>query len=489
VTDAVTELLLTVDLGTTNCKAQAFTLNGRSVASASVGYATRNPRQGWYEQRISDWQGAVTDAVRAVAEELGPRRDAIAGLALTAWGPGLVLLDAEGEPLNDLSPTWQDTRSTAHGQALLDRAGPAWIGGGLPLSGFPAKLAWALDNWPAVASAAHAAGVKDYLVFWLTGSLVTEPSSGPFGEAWSEEAFAAIGWDRARLPEVVPSTSVVGALAPGRAASLGLRAGLPVLAGLNDGAAATLGVGAHAEGDLVVSLGTNGVLRFLTRRPPDVEACLRSSLFRYPLLEGVWVSGGFVLSGGSALAWLAAMIGPADAPADIEDLLAEAAAVRPGSDGVVFLPYLVGRGSPRPDPDAAAAFHGLRNYHRRGHLTRAVLEGVAFGVKEIVDVVADLEPLSGRLFVTGGGATSSLWRSIVGDVLKLPTRHTDGDSNRGAAVVLAIGLGLASDLDDAVARLVPPVAETSLSSRSVDEYALAYAAYSVAARADEAARS
>jgi xylulokinase len=485
----VTQLLLTVDLGTTNCKAQVFALDGSSVASAQVGYPTHNPREGWYEQRLSDWRDAISGAVRAVSAELGPRREEIAGLALSAWGPGLVLLDAAGEPLNDLSPTWQDTRSTAHGQALLDRVGPGWIGGGLPLSGFPAKLAWALDNWPAAASARYAAGAKDYLLHWLTGSLVTEPSSGPFAEAWLDDAFTAIGWDRARLPDVVPSTSVAGELTTERAAQLGLPSGLPVLAGLNDGAAATLGVGAHAEGDVVVSLGTNGVLRFLGRRPPDVETCLRSSLFRYPLLEDIWVSGGFVLSGGSALAWLAAITGPPDAPTDIDELLAEAAAIPPGSDGVVFLPYLVGRGSPHPDPTAAGAFQGLRGRHRRGHLTRAVLEGVAFGLREIVDAIGEPELRSGRLFVTGGGAASGLWRGIVGDVLELPARHTDGDSNRGSAIALALGLGLAPDLEEAVARLVPPTDEAAPSSGGPDAYARPYAAYRLAAGADAEMRS
>lgn len=473
----MTQLLLTIDLGTTNCKAQLFALDGRTVASASVGYPTHNPRDGWYEQRLRDWRDAITRAVTAVGEEVKPGGETIAGLALSTWGPGLVLLDAEGESIHEASPTWQDTRSAAHGQALLDRVGASWIGGGLPLTGFPAKLAWALDTWPGATAARHAAGVKDYLLLWLTGSLVTEPSSGPFAEAWDDEAFAAIGWDLERLPEVVPSTTVVRTLTDQRAEELGLPTGLPVIAGLNDGAAATLGVGAHTEGDLVVSLGTNGVLRFLTRRPPDVDTCLRSSLFRYPMLEGIWVSGGFVLSGGSALAWLAAATGGAAAPTDIDELLAEAGSIPPGSDGVLFLPYLVGRGSPHPDPSATGAFNGLRSRHQRGHLARAVLEGVAYGVREIVDAVSELEQLSGRLFVTGGGAASELWRQIVGDVLGLPARHADGDSNRGSAVILALGLGLAPNLDEAVARLAAPRGETTSTPGTRNAYASGYASF------------
>jgi sugar (pentulose or hexulose) kinase len=472
------EILLTVDLGTTNCKAQAFTLDGLTVASETTAYATANPREGWYEQRVADWREAIVSSLRPVVEALGPERDAVAGLALSAWGPGLVLLGSDLAPLNERSPTWQDTRSRAHGERLLAEAGPDWIGGGMPLTGFPAKLAWAIEAWPEFASsAAYAVGVKDYLLWWLTGSLATEPSSGPYGAGWSASAFGTIGWDVDRLPSVVASTAVLGTLLPDRAAELGLGAGIPVVAGLNDGAAATLGVGAHTEGDVVVSLGTNGVLRYLTAAPPTAETCLASSLFRYPLLGDIWVGGGFVLSGGSALAWLADAVGPAGAPAPIAELLDEAAAAPAGSDGVIFLPYLVGRGSPRPDPDAAAAFLGLRPRHGRGHLTRAVLEGVAFGLKEIEEEIDGHGIQLRRLRITGGGAESRLWRDIVSDVLDLPGGFTTGGSNLGSAVVLALGLGLFNDLGDAVAELVPEPAEEPSRPRDVAAYERAYSAY------------
>lgn len=467
-------LLATIDLGTTNCKVAVFTLDGRLVAGASAGYPTLAPREGWFEQRPADWRAAIAAASSRVAAELGESAADVAGLTLSAWGPGLVLLDEGGEPLREASPTWQDVRSLEHGRRLVEVAGVDWIGGGLPLTGFAAKLAWALESWPDARGAAFAAGVKDYVLRWLTGSLVTDPSSGPCGLAWPAGAFAAAGWDVSRLPPVRPSTEVVGALLPERAAELGMPPGLPLVNGVNDGAAATLGVGAHRPGDAVVSIGTNGVFRLVTTQPPAPETCLQRSLFRYPLVGELWACGGFVLAGGSALDWLAGAVGEAD----LELLLREAADAPPGSDGVVFLPYLVGRGSPDPDPGATGAVAGLRRRHRRGHVTRAVLEGVAFGLRDIVAALGELGLGAERLFVTGGGAASPLWRQVLAGVLGLPAAYASGDSNLGAAAVLAVGLGLAEDVSAALVRLVAQP-EITPARR---EYEGAYVAYREVAR-------
>jgi len=474
-------LLLTVDLGTTNCKAAAFTLDGRQAAGATASYPTLTPREGWYEQRPADWQAAVEQAVRQVADALGGT-DRVAGLCLSGWGPGLVLLDADGRTLNDASPTWQDVRSLEHGRALVARAGADWVGGGMPLTGFPAKLAWAIDAWPELTSvAAYAVGVKDFVVRWLTGVVVTDPSSGPYATTWPDAVVAALGWEVERLPAVAPSTDVIGHLLPERAAALALPAGLPVVNGLNDGAAATLGVGAYRCGDAVVSLGTNGVFRLVTARPITPQICLERSLFRYPLVSDTWGCGGFVLAGGSALAWLADAVGGTGGPPELELLLREADEAPPASEGVVFLPYLVGRGSPDSDPDAAASFAGLRTRHRRGHLTRAVLEGVAYGVRDISATLAELGLATERLFVTGGGAASRLWRGIFANVLALPAAHSAGDSNLGAAAVLAVGVGLADDVEAALRQLVPEPEVTTTTLAHIVAYENGYAAYRAAA--------
>jgi xylulokinase len=479
------QLLLTLDLGTTNCKAVAFTRDGEPCVSASVPYPTQNPREGWYEQRVADWRAAVAAALRAVSRQLGVQAGDVAGLSLSAWGPGLVLIDVDGTALNEASPTWQDVRSLDHGHRLVQEVGPDWVGGGLPLTGFPAKLAWAIDAWPdLIARAASAIGVKDYLVHWLTGALATDPSSGPYATKWSSAVFDSIGWDTERLPPVVPSTAIAGRLRPDLAEQTGLPPDLPVVLGINDGAAATVGVGAHREGDAVVSLGTNGVFRLVSTAPVSAEVCLARSLFRYPLVEALWASGGFVLSGGSALAWFAGADAASGEVNDIDVLLHDAGKAPAGSDGVIFLPYLVGRGSPQPDPDAAAAFLGLRLRHRRSHLARAVLEGVAFGAKDIANALEALDLRTRRLFITGGGAASPLWRAILADVLGLPAGYVQGDSNLGAAIVLAVGLGLEDGFDAAVQRLVRDPETTPLTPENLSTYETAYRTFGAwAARA------
>jgi sugar (pentulose or hexulose) kinase len=286
--------------------------------------------------------------------------------------------------------------------------------------------------------------------------------------------FGLLDWDTAQLPLVMPSTAIVGCVRRELAQRLGLPFNLPVVMGLNDGAAATLGVGAHEEGDAVISLGTNGVFRLVTTRRISAETCLERSLFRYPLVEGLWACGGFVLSGGSALAWFADAVAGTDQAIDIDTLLHDAAHAPAGSDGVVFLPYLVGKGSPGPDPDASGTFLGLRPRHRRPHLTRAVLEGVAFGIKDIADALDSLDLRMKRLFITGGGAASSLWRSILTDVLGMPAEYTLGDSNLGAAIVLAVGLGLEPTFDSAVRSLVPAPHTTPINPVNRSAYADAY---------------
>jgi xylulokinase len=472
------ELLLTLDLGTTNCKAVAFSHDGEPVASASAPYPTLNPREGWYEQRPADWREAARSSLGEVGRRLGPQATNVAGLCLSGWGPGLVLIDAVGTPLNEASPTWQDNRSLEHGRRLVQEVGPDWVGGGLPLTGFPAKLSWAIDNWADLArKAAYAIGVKDYILYWLTGTLATDPSSGPYSTRWPSAVFEAVGWDVSRLPPVLPSTAVAGRLRPELAAQLSLPAELPVVLGINDGAAATLGVGAHRGGDAVVSLGTNGVFRLVSRQPLSAEACLERSLFRYPLIEDLWACGGFVLAGGSALSWLAAAVGAPGYPADLDEILDEAGQAPAGSDGVAFLPYLVGRGSPEPNPDAAAAFLGLRLRHERYHLTRAVLEGVAFGAKDIASALDALDLKLKRLFITGGGAASPLWRGIFADVLGFPAGYTQGDSNLGAAIVLAVGLGLEHGLGAAARKLAADPEMTPTSPENVSAYEAAYRAF------------
>lgn len=475
-------ILLSLDLGTTNCKTVAYDKSGGVLATHQQSYRTRSPRPGWYEQRPSEWIRAAASTLRSVSDSLGARVGRAAGLALSVWGPSLVFLSEDGTPISLWAPTWQDSRSAPHGERLLREVGTDWIGGGIPTTGFPAKLAWALAETPAVARrAAYAAGVKEVIVAWLTGVIATEPSSGPFGSAWPKAVFEHIGWPVERLPHLLRSTDVAGGLRPERAVELGLPAGLPVVMGLNDGGCATLGSGAVAPGDAVISLGTNGVLRVLVRARPASEDCLNHGLFRYPLSEGLWCTGGFVLAGGEALDWLTSVVGSRRGRARHQRLLDEAERVGPGSDGLLFLPYLVGRGSPHPVPEARGAFVGLDLRHRRGHLVRAVLEGVGFGLRDIAVTLTELGWTPRRIAVTGGGAQSELWRRCLAGVLGREVEYAEGSSSLGAAVLLAVAIGLYSDLEEAARRMVPPSMVTGPEPDAIAMYTDRYAVFRRAA--------
>ena len=452
-TDA--SLLGSLDLGTTNCKAVVFDLAGNEVARAEESYPTLARGQGGFEQRPTDWVRAVDSVLRQIAVALGDRISDLAGLALSAWGPGLVLLSADERVLNDASPTWQDTRSAPHGERLIAELGSDWIGGGMPTTGFPAKLAWAREAWPdLVDQSAWALGVKDFVLHWLTGAIATEASSGPYGDAWPVDVIEAAGWRAEQLPPILPAASVGGHLRPERARELGLPSGLPVVMGLNDGASATLGIGCHRPGDGVVSLGTNGVLRLLLDASPPAAACLESALFRYPFVGGLWVTGGFALSGGNSLRWLVESVFPDGGDDAYRTLLDEAATAPPGADGVVFLPYLVGRGTPSPDPHARAAFVGLAVGHDRGHIVRALLEGVAFALRDIENALVRRGWSIDHLMVTGGGARSPLWREIIAGALGRDVTYGRGDSNLGAAIVLSVALGLHDDYASSVRTMI-----------------------------------
>jgi sugar (pentulose or hexulose) kinase len=466
------DALLGLDLGTSSAKVAAFDLRGRCLAQATTSYETAYPGEGRAEQRVEQWQAVLQAALQDLARQLGSEVSRIAGLGLSGHGPGFVLVDAQHRALTP-AITWQDTRAEPFGQRLVERVGPDWVGNGLPLAGLPARLAWALATIPELASRARwAMGVKDYLALWLTGKLATDPSSSAGGEAWSAPVFAELGWSLDRLPPVHPPTSVVGTLRPEIAPATGWPAGLPVVLGLLDGAAASLGSGALRPGETIGSLGTSAVLRFVLARPIPPQQRLDAALFCWPYVDGRWIAGGNAKSGGAALAWLARVLG-----LDVATLAAAAAASPPGSRGVLFLPYLAGRGSPSADSEARGAFLGLSLEHDQPDLARAVLEGVALALREVATLFDRLGVRTATARLTGSGGTSPLWRQILADVLGCSILHGEGDAALGAAIVAAVGLGLHPSFEVAVEAMVPPASVTAPDDARQQLYAAAYASY------------
>lgn len=467
-------LVLGLDLGTTNAKAAAYTLAGVLVGAGTASYPTTYPQPGWAEQRPADWQRALTAATQQLLAVLGSRKQDLVAIGLSAHGPGVVLVDGQGQPLLETSPTWQDTRCLAQGQRLIEQVGLGWAGQGMADNSFPPKLCWVIEHHQAVARRArYALGIKDFLAYWLTGEFATEPTTTAGGANWWTPVFDACGWSVDRLPAIASSTAIIGRVRSTLIEQLGLPGPLPVVMGINDGASATLSMGAIQPGDIVLTLATAGVIRTVLATPLAPQTRLAHNLFYWPYVNEQWIAGGQLKAAASALEWFAR----SHPEATIDTLLAAAEQSPPGSHGVRFVPYLMGRGSPYPDPAANGAFLGLTFNTQRGDLVRAVLEGVAFEFRTLLDELVGLGHPCTALRISGGGTRSALWRQILAGVLARPLTHYVADSTLGAAIMAAVGSGYHDKLATAVAQMIDPAETTVAPPAQIDDYATVYEAY------------
>jgi xylulokinase len=421
-------------------KALAISAEGEVVARAEAGYPLSTPQPGWAEQDPEDWWRASETALA----ELGVEP---ASIGLSGQMHGLVALDA-GDRVLRPAILWNDQRTAAECAEIEERLGLdrlIELTGNRALTGFTApKLLWLRRHEPeAYASIARICLPKDYVRLRLTGEHVIDvaDASGTLlldvaHRRWSDEVLEALDVPRAWLPQVHECTSVAGA---------------------GDQAAAALGVGVDRPGPVSVVLGTSGVVfAVLPGYRADAEARVHVFCHAVP---GAWHAMGVMLSAAGALGWYRRTFAP---QASHQELDSEAGAVAPGAEGVLFQPYLSGERTPHADPNARAGFVGLELRHRRGHLTRAVLEGVAYGLRDSLELLRELgvDPQSGR--VSGGGARSELWLRILASVLDLPLQRTAADegSAYGAALLGGVAAGVFRDVHEAVTacvRLQDPV--------------------------------
>ncbi len=448
------DVVIGVDLGTTSTKAVAFDTGGRELASASAGYPLAEPQPGWAEQDPAQILDAVLDTVRSVVSEVDGR---VAGLSFSSAMHTLIGLDAAGDPLTP-SLSWADSR--AAGQADRLRAGPD----GLALhqrTGTPVhpmaplpKLIWFREEQPELfARVACWAGIKDYVLSRMCDRLVIDQSvaSGTglldLGTlSWDAQALDLAGIGPDRLPELVPTTTVLSGLSAPVADRLGLPAATPVVAGAGDGPLANLGLGAVHPGVAACSIGTSGALRVTVERPA-VDP--QGGVFCYVLTQERWVVGGAINNGGIVLEWDGKALAPdlGDHPA--EALLDLAARVPPGAGGLLMLPYLLGERAPHWSGLPLGAYVGLTREHRREHLVRASIEGVCLQLALVLDSMRAAGNDVHEVRATGGFARSPLWRQILADTLGLDIRFPAGHegSGFGAALLGMYALGLVDSLD------------------------------------------
>jgi xylulokinase len=452
-----------LDVGTSGVKALAVAEDGEIVGRAEVGYPLSTPKPGWAEQDPEDWWRGTQQAL----EELGA--DDVAGIGLSGQMHGLVALDADEHVLRP-AILWNDQRTGAECEAIEERIGLSALiaaTGNRALTGFTApKLLWLREHEPEVYERiAHILLPKDYVRLRLCGERAIDvaDASGTLlfdvaHRRWSEEVCAALEIDMEWLPRALESPEISGHTSDG----------VPVAAGAGDQAAGALGVGVvEAGAPLSVVLGTSGVVfSALPAFAADAEA--RVHAFCHAVPE-TWHAMGVMLSAAGSLAWLRNSLGGG---LDYGDLVKEAEGWPPGVEGLTFLPYLAGVRTPHADPDARGAFAGLGLRHDRGALVRAVLEGVAFGLRDSLDLIAELGPLPDRGRVSGGGARSEEWLRIVASVLELPLERTAADEGAafGAALLGGVAGGLWGSPAEAAEAAVRPSSTVEPVAEWVEPY-------------------
>ena len=484
-----TSALIGIDVGTTAVKAVAVDELGRVIAEADVEQPISVPRPGWSEQRPEMWwrstKGAVStvmDAVRRLPDTVEVRAVGLSGQMHSS-----VFLDGSGAVIRP-ALLWNDVRTTEQCRQMTTALGLDGLRrtvGNLALEGFTApKLLWLREYEPASYDRLRTLLLaKDYIRYRLTGELATEPSDAAGTllfdvrrHRWSDEVLSALGISPDVLPAVVASTEVSGVLTPSVARELGLPQSTPVIGGGADNAAGAVGSGVVVPGRVQSSIGTSGALVTPVDRP-RIDRQMRLHTFCHSVPD-LWYLMGVVLSAGNALRWLRDIL-TEGGEVSYDLLTNEAAAVTPGSGGLLFLPYLTGERTPHNDSNARGVFFGLHLGHTRAHLVRAVMEGVTFALRDSLELMRPMVETIPEIRAIGGGARSPLWRQMQADVFGTPVLSL-GDSGGpayGAAIMAAVGAGMFDSIEQAADRWVSVTETTEPNVRSVPLYDELYQRY------------
>jgi len=473
--------LLGLDIGTSGARCIALDEDGKLVAEATAEYPIYSPHPGWSEQRPEDWWRASREVIAKVAAQVG--RD-IAAIGLTGQMHGAVFLDNRDEVIRP-ALLWNDQRTAAQAEAITRRVGAhrlTEIAGNPALTGFQApKILWLRDDEPeAYERVACVLLPKDYVRLRLTGDRATDASdaSGTLlldlkERTWSGEILDALEIPAGWLPRVFEGPDRTGQVRQDVSTELGLPHQLPVAAGGGDNAAAAVGNGIIRDGLASCSIGTSGVLfAHSDTLAPDPSGRLHAFCHAVP---GRYHSMGVTLSAGGALRWWRDLVGTAG----YDELTELASQAQPGAEGLLFLPYLTGERTPHLDPNARGAFFGLTSRHNLGHLTRAVMEGVAFSLRDSLEIMVALGTNPSQIRATGGGARSLFWRRLLADVFGRPIVRTMSEEGpaSGAALLAGVTAGVFENVEEACAgiNLRPDTCEPDASrTRLYDDY---YAAY------------
>jgi xylulokinase len=469
-----------IDVSTTASKALVIDETGNVIASQSYPHNLSTPRPLWSEQDPENWWEATSRALRDVVAKVGA--DNIAAIGLTGQMHGLTSLDEHGKPLRP-AILWNDQRSGAQCEAITQKVGAEKLYqhiGSILLAGFTApKIMWLRENEPDVyAKIKHVLLPKDYIRYRLSGAYVADVADGSgFGlmdiskRQWSDEMIAAFDIPREWLPQLCESPEVCAHVSEEAAAQTGLRVGTPIVGGAGDQPAQGVGSGIVEANQVSLTVGTSGVaFASTTEYLPEPQGRLHTFCHAIP---GTWFYMGVMLSAAGGLRWLHDAVTPG---ASYDELNRHAAEVPRGSNGLLFAPYLTGERNPHPDPYARGAFVGLTLRHGVPHMVRSVMEGVAFGMRDNLELLRAQGVHPTAAVISGGAANSPIWRQLTTDIMGIPlyTVNTTEGAAFGAAILAAVGVNCFPDVPTACRQLVRKVDEVQPDPQGVAEYERLY---------------
>ncbi len=454
--------LIGIDIGTTGVKTILINQKGAVVAKSIKEYPLQTPKPGWAEQNPEDWWQATVASLKEILTKINPAD--IAGIGLSGQMHGSVFLDKNNRVLRPCI-LWCDQRTTKQCEDITAKIGAKKLiklVANPALTGFTAgKVLWVRDNEPALYKKIRRILLpKDYIRFRLTNTFATEVSdaSGTLfldvkNRGWSKELLKKLDIPLEWLPACSESSEITGEITGAVAKLTGLKAGMPVVGGGGDQAAQAVGTGIVKMGIISITIGTSGVVFAFSDKPLyDPRGRLHTFCHAVP---GKWHVMGVMLAAGGSLQWFRNNLGQEEitlakkrAVDPYEILINNTKSIPPGSEGLVFLPYLCGERTPHADPDARGVFFGLTLKHTKAHLTRSVLEGVCFGLRDSLEIIKDMGILINEVRVSGGGARSKIWLQILADVInyEIITVEPAEGAAYGVALLAGVGTGVYQDI-------------------------------------------
>ncbi len=479
--------LLGLDIGTSGVKTLLLSQNGEVISTATESYPLSTPKSGWAEQNPEDWWEAVVKVINKTIKDNNINANNIAGLSLSGQMHSSVFLDENMEVIRP-AILWSDTRTVKQCEEILNRTGglkklikkvsnPA-------LEGFTApKILWLKQNEPKNYNKVNYVLMpKDYIRYKLTGNINTEVSDAAGTllfdvkkKEWSNELANAINIETNILPSVIESVEVGGKINKSTSQILELKENTPVIAGGADNACGAVGSGIIKEGRVMVSIGSSGVVLAQTDKA-TADSKGRIHLFNHAKPNS-WYMMGVMLSAGVSFNWLKNSL--FDESLGYEELNRKAKAVAPGSEGLIFLPYLYGERTPHADANARGVFFGISGRHKQGHFIRSVMEGVTFGLKDSLNLIKDQDVTVNEIRAIGGGVKSKVWQQILADIMgqNIKLLNVEEGPAYGAAIIAGVGVGIFDSFKKVSERIIKVEDEVTPIKENVKTYKKYYEIY------------